>query len=93
LHFASIVQRYSRDSLVEVGIFGEVQGRLLLGRSAILISYFFSTVIMADQINVLVRGRIIEHGSHAGLGDELALCDDVPYKGRSVSMVTQKYYF
>jgi ATP-binding cassette, subfamily B, bacterial len=36
-------------------------------RVTILISHRFSTVRMADQIAVLDRGRIVEHGSHEEL--------------------------
>jgi ATP-binding cassette subfamily B protein len=38
--------------------------QLLKGRSAVLISHRFSTVLMADRIFVLDKGRIIESGSH-----------------------------
>jgi len=41
--------------------------QLSQGRITILISHRFSTVRMADQIAVLDRGRIIEHGTHAAL--------------------------
>jgi len=41
--------------------------KLLNGRSAVLISHRFSTVLMADQIYVLEEGCIVEQGSHEEL--------------------------
>ena len=40
---------------------------LLNGRSALLISHRFSTVLMADKICVMEEGRIVEQGSHQEL--------------------------
>jgi ATP-binding cassette subfamily B protein len=56
----------SLDALSEAEIFGKFK-TIIAGRSAILISRCFSTVLMADRIYVLARGRIVEHGSHAEL--------------------------
>ncbi len=44
-----------------------VSAQLARERITILISHRFSTVRMADQIAVLERGRIVEHGSHEEL--------------------------
>ena len=41
--------------------------QLIAGRSALIISHFFSTVKMADRVLVLEGGRIIENGSHDAL--------------------------
>ncbi|HOX36061.1 MAG TPA: ABC transporter ATP-binding protein [Methanoregulaceae archaeon] len=56
----------SLDALAEADIFGKFK-TIIQGRSAILISHRFSTVLMADHIYVLENGRIAEHGSHADL--------------------------
>ncbi|HSG69052.1 MAG TPA: ABC transporter ATP-binding protein, partial [Planctomycetaceae bacterium] len=41
--------------------------QILQGRTAILISHHFSSVMMADRIIVLVDGRIAEQGTHREL--------------------------
>jgi ABC-type multidrug transport system fused ATPase/permease subunit len=41
--------------------------QVLQGRTTILISHHFSSVLMADRIVVLVEGRIEEQGTHAEL--------------------------
>ncbi len=51
------------DAQAEADVFEHFR-RLAEGRITILISHRFSTVRMADQIVVLERGRIVEHGSH-----------------------------
>jgi len=56
----------SLDALAEAEIFGKFK-TIMDGRSAILISHRFSTVMMADHIYVMDRGRIVEHGSHREL--------------------------
>ena len=42
---------------------------MLKGRTAVLISHHFSSVLMADRILVIVDGRIAEQGTHAELRD------------------------
>jgi ATP-binding cassette subfamily B protein len=54
------------DARAEAEIFEHFR-QLAHGRITILISHRFSTVRMADEIIVLDRGRIIEHGSHEQL--------------------------
>jgi ATP-binding cassette subfamily B protein len=54
------------DARAEYDVFRSLQ-KMLNGRTAILISHRFSTVRMADLIYVLVRGRIIESGTHQEL--------------------------
>src|SRR5436853_328066 len=51
------------DAQAEAEVFEHFR-QLARERITILISHRFSTVRMADQIAVLARGRIIEHGSH-----------------------------
>lgn len=51
------------DAQAEADVFERFR-QLARERITILISHRFSTVRMADQIAVLDRGRIIEHGSH-----------------------------
>ncbi len=51
------------DAQAEAEVFEHFR-QLSRGRITILISHRFSTVRMADQIAVLDRGRIVEHGSH-----------------------------
>jgi subfamily B ATP-binding cassette protein MsbA len=45
----------------------EAIDRLLAGRTVFVIAHRLSTVVHADQILVLERGEIIEHGTHAEL--------------------------
>jgi len=54
------------DARAEAEVFEHFR-QLSQDRITILISHRFSTVRMADQIAVLDRGRIIEHGTHAAL--------------------------
>ncbi|MDB6046872.1 MAG: ABC-type multidrug transport system, ATPase and permease component [Gammaproteobacteria bacterium] len=54
------------DAQAEADIFEHFR-QLAKDRITILISHRFSTVRMADQIAVLDRGRIVEHGSHEEL--------------------------
>jgi len=54
------------DARAEAEVFEHFR-HLARDRITILISHRFSTVRMADQIAVLDRGRIIEHGSHEEL--------------------------
>ena len=56
----------SLDAIAEMEIFTKFR-EIIQGRSAILISHRFSTVLMADRIYVLEGGQIIEQGSHAEL--------------------------
>ncbi|MCX6690483.1 MAG: ABC transporter ATP-binding protein, partial [Methanoregula sp.] len=56
----------SLDALAEAEIFHRFR-ELVKGRTAVLISHRFSTVLLADHIYVLDRGKIIEHGTHAEL--------------------------
>ena len=45
----------------------EAMGRLLPGRTALIIAHRLSTVYRAGRILVLDRGRLAEEGTHAGL--------------------------
>ena len=54
------------DAQAEAEVFEHFR-QLARDRITILISHRFSTVRMADQIAVLERGRIVEHGSHEEL--------------------------
>jgi subfamily B ATP-binding cassette protein MsbA len=45
----------------------EAMGHLLQGRSTLIIAHRLSTVLRADRVVVIDRGRIIEEGSHADL--------------------------
>jgi ATP-binding cassette subfamily B protein len=54
------------DAQAEAEVFEHFR-QLAKDRITILISHRFSTVRMADQIAVLDRGRIVEHGSHEEL--------------------------
>jgi ATP-binding cassette, subfamily B, bacterial len=56
----------SLDALAEAEVFHRFR-ELVRDRTAVLISHRFSTVLLADHIYVLNRGKIIEHGTHAGL--------------------------
>src|ERR1700761_5245957 len=53
----------SVDTYTEEQILGELQ-RLMKGRTTVFISHRISTVRHADQIAVLVAGRIVELGKH-----------------------------
>ena len=56
----------SLDALAEKEMFLKFR-EILHGRSAILISHRFSTVLMADHIYVLENGTIAEDGNHSDL--------------------------
>jgi len=56
----------SMDARAEAEVFEHFRN-LAHSRITILISHWFSTVRMADQIVVLDRGRIIERGTHQSL--------------------------
>jgi ATP-binding cassette, subfamily B, bacterial len=56
----------SLDALAEAEIFAKFR-MIIEGRSAILISHRFSTLLRADNIYVLDQGKIIEHGNHGQL--------------------------
>ena len=56
----------SLDALAEAEIFNRFR-ELVKGRTALLISHRFSTVLLADCIYVFDQGKIIEHGTHAEL--------------------------
>jgi ATP-binding cassette subfamily B protein len=56
----------SVDTYTEEQILRELQ-RVMQGRTTIFISHRISTVRSADQIAVLVAGRIVELGTHDGL--------------------------
>ena len=45
----------------------EAIDRLLAGRTVFVIAHRLSTVVHADQILVLDRGRVVERGTHAEL--------------------------
>jgi ATP-binding cassette subfamily C protein CydD len=54
------------DPAVEA-LIQDAMGRLLEGRSALLIAHRLSTVTRADRILVMDGGRVVEEGSHAAL--------------------------
>ena len=56
------------DSRAEKAIQAELE-RVAQGRTTLVIAHRLSTVMDADQILVLVQGRIIERGTHAQLLD------------------------
>lgn len=56
----------SLDARAEHELFQKVR-TLLVGRTVLLISHRFSTVLTADHIYVLKEGQVVEQGSHAEL--------------------------
>lgn len=54
------------DVVAEAELFGRFRS-LAAGRTTLLISHRFSTVVMADRILVMEHGRIVEEGSHREL--------------------------
>jgi ABC-type multidrug transport system fused ATPase/permease subunit len=54
------------DAEAEAEVFDRFRS-LSRDRMGIVISHRFSTVRMADQIVVIERGRVVEHGSHDDL--------------------------
>ncbi len=55
----------------------EALGKLLTGRTSVVIAHRLSTVRNADQILVIEDGRIAEHGSHAELLEKNGLYADL----------------
>ena len=56
----------SLDALAEAEIFDRFR-ELVRGRTAVLVSHRFSTVLLADRIYVFDRGEVVERGTHAEL--------------------------
>jgi ATP-binding cassette subfamily B protein len=56
----------SLDPRAEAELFAQMK-ELAGGRSVLLVSHRFSSVLSADRIYVLDDGRIVESGSHAAL--------------------------
>ena len=54
------------DPRAEAELFDAMRS-MMAGRTVVLISHRFSTVRTADQIVVLERGRVLEHGTHRDL--------------------------
>ncbi|MEN3112855.1 ABCB family ABC transporter ATP-binding protein/permease [Uliginosibacterium paludis] len=54
------------DSRTEQAIAAQLEAAAV-GRTALIIAHRLSTVMNADRIVVLEAGRIVEHGTHAGL--------------------------
>lgn len=56
----------SVDTETEMAIRGAM-ARLMQGRTTFIIAHRIQSVMTADQIVVLERGRIVQHGAHEGL--------------------------
>jgi ABC-type multidrug transport system fused ATPase/permease subunit len=56
----------SLDSMTEARI-QTALGRLLSGRTSLVVAHRLSTIRHAHQVVVLERGRIVERGTHAEL--------------------------
>lgn len=56
----------SVDSVTEARV-QEALVRLLVGRTSFVVAHRLSTIVQADQVLVLQRGRIVERGKHAEL--------------------------
>ncbi|NLX49132.1 MAG: ABC transporter ATP-binding protein [Methanospirillum sp.] len=75
----------SLDAIAEAEIFDRFRD-LVRGRTAVLVSHRFSTVILADRIFVFARGEVVEQGSHAelmekgGLYARMFLAQAGPYR-------------
>ena len=57
----------SRLDPVTEGLIDSAVGRLLQGRTAIVIAHRLATVERADEIALLESGRVVEHGTRVGL--------------------------
>ncbi|MCX6698514.1 MAG: ABC transporter ATP-binding protein [Methanomicrobiales archaeon] len=85
----------SLDAMAEKEIFTKFR-EIIRGRSAVLISHRFSTVLMADRIYVLEDGQIIEQGSHTDLMAQngryatMFHAQADAYGERPVTMITQR---
>lgn len=66
----------SVDTMTEV-LIQEALGRLLSGRTAIIIAHRLSTVRNVDRIYVVDDGRIVEQGSHEELMEQAGLYSDL----------------
>ena len=75
----------SLDALAEAEIFDRFR-ELVRGRTAVLVSHRFSTVLLADRIVVFERGEVVEQGTHAellargGLYARMFLAQAGPYR-------------
>jgi ATP-binding cassette subfamily B protein len=80
----------SLDALAEADLFARFRD-LVRGRTAVIVSHRFSTVMLADRIVVFDRGAIIEEGTHeqllaaGGLYARMFLAQAEPFRqpGRS----------